>query len=1018
MEPIGRRVRVLAAVLGVLVLLAGGARGQSSWVDRGCQFRRWSVEDGLPQVTVTALAQTPDGYLWIATFGGLCRFDGVSFDTFDFLNSPLPSNRVTGLFAGRDGVLWIGTEEGWLARYRAGRFETIGQLDSGVLHRFVQTPDGRLFVSSYRHWYQADTGGGPTLVETPWPTEGSPQSSPLDSAGRAWISGGSVVVRDGRGRETPVESDTPWGAPVSVSTDADGTLAVASDMGVFLGRWDTEPARVRRVDERPAHRVLVSDLGVLAARGRTISRLSSPDAQRAAPAWSDHEVGSRVDNWLIDAEGTVWLGTDDGGLLALRDSGFRLFGLPGRPSGQCAVALYPGRVLLGLHGGLYTADEGRPESTAPFEIGGELARGDSMPRVLMRARNDDLWIGIGPRVLRLSPDLAVLGEYTLGDAGVYTILEDEDGSIWAAGGDGIGRLGPGAGRFEMLAQSEELTRDGPVRALCRCPDGRLLIGAAGGLFALDPQGVRRLECVDAGPVLNVRALFRDPGGGVWVGTYGCGLLRLEGAELRRLTEDDGLLDNCVSNFQLDRRARLWMNTNAGAFCASLESLNRAVEGEGGLADVAIVKSGECNHHGGWISEEGVIWFPTVDGVVAIDTTRIRSNTVKPGVTIKAVESDGSWFDGVERIELAPQHNNLTFSYAGLSFVDPGLVRFRYRLDGYDTGWIDAGQARTATYRRLAPGRYTFRVMASNDHGVWSDTEASVRVLMRPHFYETGLFLFSAAGALMGLVYALHAHRLSVIRAHNRELRHQIDERERVEREKEEVECELRRAHKLEAIGTLAGGIAHDFNNLLFAIETGATHLRRNAGVNGSAGKALSIIDRSVDQARAIIQSLRTFSEHHEVAWERLDLADCVEECRPTLESLLSPSHELVMELDRAGPPETLGNGAQIQQVVMNLVVNARDAMARGGKIVVRVGVSEVDVDYIDVRVTDQGTGIDEATKARMFDPFFSTKPLGEGTGLGLAIVYGVLKDHAGRIRLDSTPGQGTTVTVAFKRAVA
>jgi hypothetical protein len=280
MEPIGRRVRVLAAVLGVLVLLAGGARGQSSWVDRGCQFRRWSVEDGLPQVTVTALAQTPDGYLWIATFGGLCRFDGVSFDTFDFLNSPLPSNRVTGLFAGRDGVLWIGTEEGWLARYRAGRFETIGQLDSGVLHRFVQTPDGRLFVSSYRHWYQADTGGGPTLVETPWPTEGSPQSSPLDSAGRAWISGGSVVVRDRRGREAPVESDTPWGDPVSVSTDADGTLAVASDKGVFLGRWDTEPARVRRVDERAAHRVLVSDLGVLAARGA--HHLASVIVRRAA----------------------------------------------------------------------------------------------------------------------------------------------------------------------------------------------------------------------------------------------------------------------------------------------------------------------------------------------------------------------------------------------------------------------------------------------------------------------------------------------------------------------------------------------------------------------------------------------------------------------------------------------------------------------------------------------------------------------------------------------------------------
>ncbi|MCC7388321.1 MAG: hypothetical protein IT431_06095 [Phycisphaerales bacterium] len=1018
MEPIGRRVRAFAAVLGVLAVLASGARGQSGWVDRGCQFRRWSVEHGLPQVTVTAIAQTPDGYLWIATFGGLCRFDGVSFDSFDFLNSPLPSNRVTSLFVDMGGVLWIGTEEGWLARYRAGRFETIGQLDSAVLHRSVQTPDGRLLVSSYHHWYQADAGGGLTLAETPWPTGGSPQSSPLDSAGRAWISGEVVLVRDRRGREAPVETDTPWGTPVSVSTGADGTLAVASNAGVFLGRWDTEPARVRRVDDRAAHRVLVSDLGVLAARGRTVSRLSASDAQRTGPVWSDHELGSRVENWLIDAEGTAWLGTDDGGLVALRDSGFRLFGLPGRPSGQCAIALYPGRLLLGLQGGLYTADEGRPESLAPFEVAGELPRGDAMPRVLMRARNDDLWIGIGPRVIRLSPELTILAEHTLGDAGIYAILEDEDGSIWAAGGDGLGRLAPGAGRFELLPQSEELTRDGPIRALCRCPDGRLLIGAAGGLFALDPQGLRRLECDDAGPVLNVRAMFRDPGGGVWVGTYGCGLLRLEGDGLRRLTEDDGLLDNCVSNFQLDHRARLWMNTNAGAFCASLESLNRAVEGEGGLTDVAVVKSGECNHHGGWISQEGVIWFPTVDGVVAIDTKRIGQNPVKPGVAIKAVESDGSWFDGRERVELAPHHNSLTFSYAGLSFVDPGSVRFRYRLDGYDTRWIDAGQARTATYRRLAPGRYTFRVLASNGHGVWSDAEASVGVLMRPHFYETGLFLFLAAGTAVGLVYALHAHRVSVIRAHNRELRHQIDERERVEREKEEVECELRRAHKLEAIGTLAGGIAHDFNNLLFAIETGATHLRRNAGVNGSAGKALSIIDRSVDQARAIIQSLRTFSERHEVAWERLDLADCIEECRPTLESLLSPSHELVVELDRDGPLETVGNGAQIQQVVMNLVVNARDAMARGGPIVVRVGASEEDADYIDVRVTDRGTGIDEATKARMFDPFFSTKPMGEGTGLGLAIVYGVLKDHAGRIRLDSTPGLGTTIIVAFKRAVA
>ena len=239
----------------------------------------------------------------------------------------------------------------------------------------------------------------------------------------------------------------------------------------------------------------------------------------------------------------------------------------------------------------------------------------------------------------------------------------------------------------------------------------------------------------------------------------------------------------------------------------------------------------------------------------------------------------------------------------------------------------------------------------------------------------------------------------------------ITERRRAERALQESEEKLRHAQRLESVGSLAGGIAHDFNNLLTAMFGHLKFLRERAGASGEIHAELDLVEHAARRAESLTRQLLAFSRKQVLQLRAVDLNGIVRGMEPMLQRLIREDVELVVRLD-AARPWIHADAGQMEQVVINLVVNARDAMPRGGRLTIRSMDAEAGVALV---VSDTGIGMDEAVRARAFEPFFTTKPVGEGTGLGLSTVYGIVKQSGGDVLLTSAPGEGTTFTLCFPR---
>jgi len=248
-------------------------------------------------------------------------------------------------------------------------------------------------------------------------------------------------------------------------------------------------------------------------------------------------------------------------------------------------------------------------------------------------------------------------------------------------------------------------------------------------------------------------------------------------------------------------------------------------------------------------------------------------------------------------------------------------------------------------------------------------------------------------------------------------------------ERRGLEEQLRQSQKLEAIGRLAGGVAHDFNNILMSIMGGADLLLMQLKPGEAARDEASEIKQAVDRGAGLTRQLLAFSRRQATRARLFALGDIVAGLDTMLRRLIGPEIDFEI-VSSPQPVHVVADSGQVEQVVMNLVINSRDAMPEGGRLTVRVDEVELDeaaaLAFVDGRpgryarlgVTDTGTGMDERTRARLFEPFFTTKEHGKGTGLGLSIVYGIVKQSGGYITVTSERGRGTTFLIYLPSAAA
>ena len=722
--------------------------------------RTWQVEQGLPQNKVTAVVQTREGYLWVGTYNGLARFDGVRFRVFDDNNTPeLHSRRITSLFETADGTLWIGTENGDVSQYKDGRFASVpvrANWSDGKVYAITADDAGDVWLLTEAGELARVRDG--KVLSAPSGIVAKVVSLVRGPDGMIWVDREGRVSLLKHGQLQPVEfgatAPEPYPYVQGIAVSRDGGLWVASNGNIRKwkdGRWTADLGAAPWGWDIVANFAEIG-VGVLAGGTSRDGLWLFFTDQTNTPAFHlDHTNGLPSD-WVLslreDRERNLWCGTS-AGLVMIRPSNLEIVSPPDKWKNFPVLSVLPapdGALWIGTEGaGLYRLQNG---DWMNFDS----ARGISNSYVWSLAADGagKIWAGTWGGGLFVQKDdaFAVAPGLENFRPPMPALLCLSDG-LWI--GTPAGPLRYQNGELERF---NEIAGEpfGDVRAIAQDKSGALWFGTAGGgLVRRENGSFRRFKKTDGLSSDFIECLHFADDGALWIGTFGSGLNRFKNGKFSVVNREQGLPNGVIGHIETDGREFFWMSSYGGILRASENDLNRCADGK--MAEVPFLTYGindglptlefsEGLQSAGGKTADGRLWFPTAKGLVAVDPARAKINPLPPPVRIEEMRVDGKLFaDGCATgpLKIPPGRHLIGFEYTGLSFVAPEKVRFKYRLDGFEPDWANVGAKRVATYNYIPPGKYSFQVTACNNDGVWNITGASLKFEVLPYFWQTTWF---------------------------------------------------------------------------------------------------------------------------------------------------------------------------------------------------------------------------------------------------------------------------------------
>jgi ligand-binding sensor domain-containing protein/signal transduction histidine kinase len=955
----------------------------------------WTVRDGFSLGNVYAMAQTPDGYLWLGTEFGLFRFDGVRFLPWrPPAGQQLPDKNINSLLVTRDGSLWIGTFAGLVI------------LKDGRLARPPALHDN--FVAS--------------LFED---REGTVWAAALERAGRL------CAIRGG-GAKCSGEDGAFGRAVWALHEDGSGTLWAGAESGL----WRVRPGPPQRY-RTPTELIGLNRTGdgrlLMALHGAGLMQLADDKVE----AYPIRDAGNRnrllgdrdinANKLLRDRDGGLWIGTVDRGLIHLRNGRADLFRRSDGLSGDVILSLFEdreGNVWVASTGGLDRFRE-LPVTTISVRQG----LSSEATHAVLAATDGSIWVGATDALTRLKNGQTTIFREGSGlpDA-PQSLYQDDRGRIWVSTRQGLAYFsddqfvavkgvpggivhhmaGDTAGNLWLSEQHSllhlldgRLVEQIPWSELGRQQGGSVLAERGGAWLGFwgndgavsylkDRQLRASYTAADGLGQPPVQHLQLDQDGALWAATQNGGLSRIKDGRVATLTSRNGLPCDGTNWTIDDDEGSLWlymrcglvriMRTEVDAWIA--DPKRRIATTLWDAADGVRLRSSAASEYSPRVakSADGKLWFVTGEGIQVVDPRHLVVNEIPPPVRIEQVTADGKTHDAAPGLELPALVRDLQLDFTALSLVAPEKVTFRYKLEGYDNDWQEAGNRRQAFYTNLPPRPYRFRVMAANNSGVWNEAGATLDFSIAPAMYQTNWFRALCAALLAGVLWAAWQLRL-------RQLGRQL-----------EMTLKARVAERTRIARDLHDTLLQDFQGVLLLFDRSLRLLPdQPAEAKQRLATALQQAVRATTDARNAVQGLRLFDEEDDLVRALSTIRD---------EFAADGTNRTPIDIVVSGTERPLKSivGAEVYRIADEGVRNAyRHAAAR--QITLEIA---FDARQFRLRVRDDGKGIDEQV-------IRSRPPAGH---FGLQGMRERAELAGGRLDIWSKTGSGTQIQLTIPAAAA
>jgi len=819
-------------------------------------IRKWEKDEGLPQNSINSILQSKDGYIWIGTQEGLVRFDGLNFTIFDKNNTKgIPSNHILSIVEDEKGILWIGTFGGGIFSFSNGIAKSYYHKENcpfKIVRSLFLGRDGVLWIGTEGEGLWTLKNGIFNYYKLlPEHREITIRAIYKDHQGNLWVGTenfGLFKLKGNKIENITTKNGLPDNNVYCIFEDNEGNIWVGTGDG--LARFFENEIRIfskaEGLTDNFIQCIYQNKIGILWIGTNSGGLNYYVGGKFFSIGLKDGLSHNNIYSLYEDKEGNLWVGTNGGGLNQLKKGKVRMLRQKEGLKYELVWTILKardGRIWIGTSAGLFYYKDGRI-----FDANLKNLQGKNIWS-LFYSKDESLWVGTyGNGLVKIKDNGSFY--YTTKDGlpnnVISSIQEDKEGNLFIGTRGGLSIFKKG--KFHNYSINDGLPSDA-IYALYYDDSKKVLwIGTREGLCKMEDQ---KFHCYKIGNEFlrnMIISFYEDKEGALWIGTYGSGLIRFKDDKFTIFSKKDGFCDDAVFQILEDRFGNFWMSSNNGIFSISRRQLEDLAKGR--LKKISCKSLGpsdglistECNggsQPAGIINDDGKIWFPTIKGVAIVDPSNLSINKVIPPVIIEKLKVNDVFVDLKGERIFGPGSSKLEFQYTALSFTVPEKVLFKYKLEGFEDTWTEAGNRRIAYYTNIPPGKYVFKVIACNNDGIWNQKGASLSFELKPHFYETlwfrSLLIILFILSLFLIFLLINKARLRIVEAESM----MLAERNKIAQEIHD---------------TIAQGL-QGLCILLQSIDMKAG--KENSEINPEIKKAYSLAKETLQEARYSISALQS-----------------------------------------------------------------------------------------------------------------------------------------------------------------